>query len=451
MDKMISKQQLKNYLVHLPKSVFWNLVNNFPSKKLKIIGVTGTDGKTTTANMIYHILEKSGCKVGMVSTIGAKYNGKEMETGFHVTSPDPKSIQSFLKQMVKDGIEIVVLETTSHALDQFRYFGIKFDIAVFTNITHEHLDYHQTYEKYVEAKLSMIDNLKPNGVVVANVDDKSIEFVKRKSLKKWGTKISDHLKIYGQYDKVRKYTFDMLGIENVKSSKTGISFFSKEILSSLSDKQSKSKALPVELNILGDYNAYNSSAAMLACLSFDKTKFALQSSINALKSFTTLKGRMEIMSQGNDKPTIIVDFAHTPNALSKALSTLKNMQHKKIITVFGCAGLRDVSKRPMMGEIAAKFSDIIILVPEDPRTVSQTEINDQIEVGIKKVKNPVEVFRFEENSVQARKDGIKKAIQLASAGDIVIICGKGHENSLCFGTTEYDYSDQESVRELLGK
>jgi UDP-N-acetylmuramoyl-L-alanyl-D-glutamate--2,6-diaminopimelate ligase len=448
--KKIINQKFINYCIHLPKALFWNFFYGFPAKKLKIIGVTGTDGKTTTANMLYHIFEKTGHKVGMVSTIGAKFNGKDLETGFHVTSPDPRSIQKFLKQMRRDGVQTVILETTSHALDQFRYLGIDFDFAVYTNITHEHFDYHINYENYVNAKLKLIDKLKPSGIVIANYDDKSFDYIQKKCLEKWGNKIDSHLKIYGKTNPDFKSPYEMLGIDNLNSTKLGINFTLKSILPRISINRLQSESLKLDLNMLGDYNSYNAAAAILTCQTFDNLVFKPEDSVNILSSFSYLEGRMEMILKGENKPTIIVDFAHTPNALLNALNTLKSLKPAKLITVFGCAGLRDNSKRSLMGEIAAKYSDVIILVPEDPRTESIKDINNQIEIGIKKVENrKLQLFRFEEPNVNSRIEGIKKSIEIACPDDIIVICGKGHEKSLCFGNTEYLYSDQETVKSLI--
>ncbi|QQR93829.1 UDP-N-acetylmuramoyl-L-alanyl-D-glutamate--2,6-diaminopimelate ligase [bacterium] len=460
-------QTIKNYFLHLPQAIFWNIIYRFPSKKLKIIGVTGTDGKTTTSNMIYHILKHNNFKSGMVSTISAKIGDDDLDTGFHVTSPNPKDIQKYLKMMVDKKIEYVVLETTSHALDQFRYWGIKFDYAVYTNITQDHFDYHENYENYLEAKLKLIDNLKGNGVVVANADDRSYEFIQKRILQMIRLSRKMDLVSYGidkGINKAKNVQTNLEGIQFNLYRKDNETWYSAEFdeklnidLFSMNHKDGILDKL-FQVPMLGNYNVYNALAAISVC---ENLKINLDNIATALSTFTSLPGRMEVMTnksyleswKHSDLPMIIVDFAHTPNALENALTAVNNLKSKdsKLIVIFGCAGLRDTSKRPIMGEVAAKLADTIILVPEDPRTEDLEEINNQIEIGIRKVEEAFkpEVFRFDEPEVKSRELGIAKAMEIANPQDIIVICGKGHEQSLCFGTTEYPYSDQEVVRKLI--
>ncbi len=429
------KRWIVNNLYHLPRAIYNHLWYRNQCKDLIVIAVTGTDGKTTTSNMLYHILHEYGCKVGMVSTIGAKFQDKEIDTGFHVTSPGSKEIQRFISEMKIEGMQILILETTSHAIDQYRYFGIKFDAVIFTNVTNEHLDYHGTYENYLRTKLRLVNNLKDKGLVIFNSDDRSAD------------KINVLIK-------TRNFRAISYGEESSYGNNLCILSIKSNLFSSLAEvvlNEKSSSPFSVNLNLPGDYNIYNAMAAVLAADEIlKKINGAQKLSDIALKleSFTSLKGRFERINHKN----IVVDFAHTPNALESLLKYVaKNkIKEAKIWVVFGCAGLRDVSKRSEMGKIAAKYADWIILVPEDPRIEKTININKMIINGIDTVtdKKP-NLKHFDEDNVQARKDGIRFAITNAGIDDIVLVCGKGHENSLAFGNKEFDYTDQETIKTIL--
>lgn len=422
------KRKILKYFKHLPFAYYYNRNIASFTKNMKFIGITGTDGKTTTSNMLYHILNECGAKVGMISTISAKIGDKDLDTGFHVTSPGPAQMNKYLKMMIDAKIEIVVLETTSHAIDQFRYLGIVFDVVVFTNITPEHLDYHATFEDYRNTKLKLIDNLKLGGTVIANSDDTSYEYICKKS--------KDNgiiLKSYGKYNANLK-------ICSFQSSHNGIIF----------ELQSQStQNFTVDIPILGEYNKYNATAALLASTCILTESISEISKV--LKTFSNIEGRMEVLQKHNDnKPMIIVDFAHTPNALDNALKTTMDILpiDGVIHLVFGCAGARDRSKRPKMGVIASKYAKYIYLVPEDPRFEKVCDINDEISKDIVNKKD-INLFRFDGEDINARKDGIKAAYTNAKSSDIILVTGKGHEKSLCFKDVEYNYSDQEIIQNLI--
>lgn len=394
--KKIIPQSAVNLFWHLPKAVTANLKYGLPSKKMTIIGVTGTDGKTTTVNMIYRILKDAGKKVSMVSTINAVVGEKSYETGFHVTSPHPFDVQQYIKDAVSAGSEYMVLEVTSHALDQFRFWGVKFDIAVLTNVTHEHLDYHKTFENYLNTKLKLISTAK-SAVVNKNIflldprirgDDKIVTF---------GFKEGD-----------------------------------------FNQKQQQLK-----LSIPGEYNIENGLAALAVASKLD---IDLQAAKKSLQSFNNLSGRMEEV-KNNKGIKIYVDFAHTPNALESALKTLKKETKGKLIAVFGSAGKRDIGKRSKMAEIGIKFADSIVITSEDPRgewekIISQME-NGALKAGGKKDKD---FFIIED-----RQRAINFAIRdLAKSGDIVGIFGKGHEKSLNLdGRKEIPWNDVDAARLAL--
>jgi len=445
-------QRIVNTFYHLPKAILANIRYSFPSKGMNIVCVTGTDGKTTTANMIYQILSSSGLKVGLISTISAKFEGEEIDTGFHVTSPDSFQVQKLLKTMKRKGVEWVILETTSHALDQYRYFGIKCNYAVFTNITHEHLDYHKTYRNYLNAKASLVKMLHPYGKAVLNIDDQGVS------------------KVYMKHFKTRNIRYGVTSEDldvratNLSSDKESINFTLK-----LDNKDAflpylvNLEKLEVSIPIMGEYNVYNALAAISTCISILGNTPNYEKSIQSLSTFKTLSGRMEVIQSKPFK--VIVDFAHTPNALEKALTTLRNSKSKdgRLIVVFGCAGKRDLEKRHLMGEVAARLSDVIVITSEDPRDEELALINNRIVDGITEVKgwnmgnqlSQIETslshlyFRFDEMSINSRIDAIKFALRIGKINDIVVICGKGHEKSMCFENTEYPYSDQEVVKSIL--
>lgn len=386
---------------HFFKGFLANLYYQNPSKHLKVIGVTGTDGKTTTSNIIYHILQSSGIKTGLVSTVNAKIGKNEYDTGFHVTNPGPFQLQKLLKKMVDKELEYAVLEVTSHGLDQSRNFGIKFDIGVLTNITHEHLDYHKTFEKYIKAKAKLFQN---SMISIIN---------------------SDYYKFFKKY---------------INKNQKVILYNQKSLNSGLLDV--------VNLKFKESYNVLNATAAILVAKEVGVSDLKI---IKAIRTFKGVEGRMqEIKNKLGLK--IIVDFAHTPNALENLLIALKKNRQSlslrgkdkktRIITVFGCAGERDVKKRPMMGEISTRLSDVSIFTAEDPRREDVNEIIKQMKIGIKNKK--AKVFEMPD-----RLEAIRHAIKIAKKGDTVVVCGKGHEKSMNFSGKELPWSDEEAIKKVI--
>jgi UDP-N-acetylmuramoyl-L-alanyl-D-glutamate--2,6-diaminopimelate ligase len=389
-------QKFKN-LFHLFEAVVANIYYRFPSRKLKVIGVTGTDGKTTTVHLIYHILKSCGKKVSMVSTIYAKVGKEEFDTGLHTTTPNSFLVQKLLKIAVDHGDEYFILETTSHALDQNRVFGINFLVGVLTNVTHEHLDYHQSYEEYVKTKAKLFCSSK---IAVLNEDDASYNSI---------VSVIKNLKF-----KIKNYNL-------------------------------KLKITKTILN-LTKFNQYNYSAAYTVCKIlglFDQSIF------KAMKSFKLPKGRVDVVYDKDFK--VIIDFAHTPNAIDNVLRAVSEKYLKKegrLIHVFGSAGLRDATKRPLMGKASAKHANVIILTEEDYRTENVNEIMEQIERGMSN-KFEVRGSRFEVYKIQDRQRAINKAVSLAKRGDVVILTGKGHERSLCRGRVEHSWDEYKAVKKAL--
>jgi UDP-N-acetylmuramoyl-L-alanyl-D-glutamate--2,6-diaminopimelate ligase len=400
-----------------------------PAQKMTMIGVTGTDGKTTTCNLLNAILIKAGKKSGMISTVNAVIGDKEVDTGFHVTTPDAPDVQQYLAEMSLSGTTHVVLEATSHGLAQQRVAACEFDIAVVTNITHEHLDFHGSYEAYLDAKAQLFRYLsdtksKPQGnprLAVLNKDDRSFDSL---------------FVIPG----CRKVCYSVnpgadLWAEDVEYSPDGMHFtvVSKEFRQSISTP------------LVGEFNISNILAAMSAAIfGLGISPEIVAQGINSLKS---VSGRMERIDLGQHF-TAIVDFAHTPNALKVAIEAVRQLTRGKVITVFGSAGLRDRAKRRMMAEVSINLADLTILTAEDPRTESlDTILAEMADAATSQGGIEGETFW----RVPDRGDAIRTALQLAQPGDLVVSCGKGHEQSMCFGDVEYTWDDRTAMRAALAE
>lgn len=405
----MSIQKIKNYL-HLIEAIVATFYFRFPSRKIRVIGVTGTDGKTTTTHLIYHILQTAGKKTSMISTVYAKIGGREYDTGLHTTTPRPFDIQHYLRKSIDNGDDYFVLETTSHALDQNRVWGVHYAVSVVTNITREHLDYHVTYENYVSVKTKL---LQMSDCSIINRDDQS-------------------------YDTLRQY---------VRQSK----------LSTYSLKQKADYILPPELplSLKGEYNRQNILAAYSVCkvLKIDDKTIK-----QALKTFSPPKGRLNIVYDKEFK--VIIDFAHTSNSIDNVLQTVKDeyvVAGGRIIHVFGSAGLRDFQKRPHMGKASGKYANIVILTEEDYRTENIYKICREIAEGLIKsgfteippeeIKNSVrkKIYAIEIN----REKAIRLAIETAKPTDVVIMTGKSHEKSLARGKKEYPWDEYGAVKNAL--
>jgi UDP-N-acetylmuramoyl-L-alanyl-D-glutamate--2,6-diaminopimelate ligase len=408
----------------------------YPSRQLVVIGVTGTDGKTTTVNLIYEILRAAGLKTGLISTVNAVIGDRVLDTGFHVTTPEAMDVQFYLSEMTKAGINYVVLEATSHGLAQKRVASVEFDIGVITNITHEHLDFHGDYPSYLAAKAEIFQLVfkssnKPqniNKVCVLNKDDQSYPelhgVVEDLGLKEIA---------YGL-----KAPVDFIA-GGLRPTQQGIHF----------TVNSQEGEYPFFTRLLGDYNVSNCLAAVAACrIGLGLDWEVIQAGIGELEG---IPGRMESLSVGQEFLTI-VDFAHTPNALKRALISAREMTDGQVIAVFGSAGLRDKEKRRLMAEVSAELADITILTAEDPRTESLAGILEEMANGAVG-KGGVEGKDFWR--IEDRGEAIRRALDLANKGDVVIVCGKGHEQSMCFGEIEYPWDDrlatQAALADFLGQ
>ena len=418
--KGIVPQAVKN-IYHLFQAAVATVIYGFPSRNIKIIGVTGTDGKTTTVSLLYHILKSAGYKVSMISTVNAIVGEARFDTGFHVTTPSPFEIQKFLRMMVKAGSEYAVLEITSHSLDQNRVAFVNFAEAIITNVTNEHLDYHGSYDKYLRSKAKILNAVKYR---ILNADDESF--------KKLSSLGSGKMLSVGTKEGV-----DFLA-KDVKSTQNRLDF---NIQTKYKDVETQSVSVSTPLR--GEFNVQN----ILLAVACAKTLDVVDKEITkALKDFPGVEGRMENIDEGQ-KFQVIVDFAHTPNSLEKALKSLKNITRNKLICVFGSAGERDIGKRPEMGRVAADGCDITILTGEDPRHESVGAIINQIAFGVEQKGG---VLNQNYWKIPDRSRAIEKAIGLlANDGDTVAIFGKGHEKSMSIDGVEYPWSDQMAARNSL--
>jgi UDP-N-acetylmuramoyl-L-alanyl-D-glutamate--2,6-diaminopimelate ligase len=396
-----------------------------PGRKMTVIGVTGTDGKTTTVNLIQSILAAAGRKTGMISTVNVLIGDCYQDTGLHVTTPDPLRIQSLLAKMAAAGTEAVILEATSEGLAQHRVTGAEFDVAVVTNITHEHLNYHGSWEQYCADKARLFHSLSSSWhkldmpkVAVLNADDTSYPYLRP---------IPADVQI----------SYALAARSDVTA--TDIRIVGQEATFTVHSPWGR---FEIRTHLIERFNIENILAAVSVGLALDVPHAAIREGIAALRGVT---GRMQRIDKGQGF-TAIVDFAHTPNALQRVLETLRPRTEGKLIVVFGCAGLRDVYKRDMMGRVAGKLADVTVITAEDPRTEDLDTIIDQIAQGCEAEGAQERQGYFR---VPDRAEAIAFAINLAQTGDIVVAAGKGHEQSMCFGTTEYPWSDRQAMRAAL--
>ncbi|MDX2163277.1 MAG: UDP-N-acetylmuramoyl-L-alanyl-D-glutamate--2,6-diaminopimelate ligase [bacterium] len=403
--------------------------HDFPSRKLVVIGVTGTDGKTTTSTLIHSILKiASDGRAGLISTIHADVGGQALDTGLHVTTPSAPLTQALLARMVANGLRYAVLEMTSHGLAQGRLNGVDLDVAVLTNLTHEHLDFHKTFENYRAAKGRMFDMLvgtarKPHlkKIAILNNDDAHIEF-------------------FASFpaDLTRRYGFGS-GSELRATDVAYRPGYTQFVVHGLLPQSTL-----VQSPLVGDFNVMNALAAITTAQALDVPFETIQ---RGLFQVTAIPGRLERIDAGQDF-LALVDFAHTPNALTNVLKTARTLTGRdgRVICVFGCAGLRDREKRRLMPEAAVQLADFSIFTAEDPRTESLNNILNVMSHAAVQA-GGVEGKTFV--CVPDRGEALYRACKIAHPGDVVIACGKGHEQSMAFGTTEYAWDEREAMRAAL--
>lgn len=382
-----------------------------PSQKLKLIGVTGTNGKTTIATVLYNLFTKLGFVCGLISTVENKIN-KTVLPSTH-TTPDAISINSLLQQMLDAGCSYVFMECSSHAIHQHRIAGLQFTGAIFSNITHDHLDYHKTFDEYIKVKKQLFDNLSSTSFAIINIDDKRGE-------------------VMVQNTSASIFTYSL---------KTVASFKGKILDNSITGLQMLVNDIEVHFGLIGEFNAYNLLAIYGAAVSLGVKP---QEALVALSNISGAAGRFDYVI-GENKVVGIVDYAHTPDALENVLSTIKKLSkgNEQIITVVGCGGDRDKTKRPIMAAIAAKYSNRVILTSDNPRTENATTILNEMEIGLDSAGKRKSI------TIQDRKEAIKTAVMFATSGDIVLVAGKGHENYQEINGVKYPFDDKEILKEFL--
>lgn len=428
MKKLLKKILSQNTIRrgHKYQAIFANYWHGLPSRKLKVIGVTGTNGKTTTCNLIAKIFEEAGYKVGLATTINFKIGKKEWVNESKMTTIGVFELQKLLRDFVNAGCHYAIIETTSHAIDQFRTWGIKYEVAALTNITHDHLDYHGTFENYRDAKLKLFLNAKK---AILNSDDKAYSYFEKNIVNK-------PMLSYGLYEKAditaRKIMY--------------------ETDSTLFTAVTPKGQVAIDLKLPGKFNVYNALCAIGVSLAQEIQLDVIKS---ALEKVHTIPGRMEKIdiSDKNYKQdfTVIIDYAHTPDAIEKIYQTLTPIAKGKIIHVFGACGDRDRTKRPIMGAQAGRYADYIILTNEDPYTEDPQIIIEEVAKGVPRGATKENPKKLGKNffKILNRKEAIAKAIALAQKDDLILITGKGAERCIVSGDKKIPWSDKETVIELL--
>ncbi|WP_194768138.1 UDP-N-acetylmuramoyl-L-alanyl-D-glutamate--2,6-diaminopimelate ligase [Tamlana sp. I1] len=382
-----------------------------PSENLRLVGVTGTNGKTTVASLLYQLFKKAGYKVGLLSTVKIMVDNTEYKATH--TTPDSLTINAFLTKMNDEGVEFCFMEVSSHGIDQYRTEGLHFEGAIFTNITHDHLDYHKTFAIYRDVKKKFFDDLSPKSFAIVNADDKNGLFML-------------------QNTKARKYTYALKQYADFKCQVLENQF--SGLLLKVNDSE-------VWTRLIGSFNAYNVLAiyATAELLGLEKVEI-----LRLISDLESVSGRFQyVISEG--KITAIVDYAHTPDALKNVLETINGIRTKNeaLFTVVGCGGDRDKTKRPEMGHIASVLSDKVIFTSDNPRSEKPEAILNDIEAG-------VEPLNFKKTlTIEDRKQAIKTACQMAQPNDIILIAGKGHEDYQEIKGVRTHFNDLETVKELL--
>lgn len=386
---------------HLIEAVVYNVIYGFPARKMKVIGITGTNGKTTTTYMAHRMLVEAGIKTGMMSTVAYGVDNDIRLQTYHMTNVPIPALMKRLKWMKKQGVEWLVLETTSHALAQNRVWGVPFSVAVMTNVTHEHLDYHGTFESYRDAKrkLFKVVNANKKGLRtgIVNTDDESARLFSSDVLNAVGYGMkSGHVRA-----------------EDVELTPAGSHY------KAVTDDET----YDITCNIPGSFNVSNSLAVVAIGRTLGLTKQQIEQGIVALEN---VEGRMTRISEGQDFD-VIVDFAHTPDSFEKLFKDLKPVVQGKLIALFGSAGRRDEAKRAVQGEIAGKYADEVIVTEEDDRDIDGIEIMNQIAGGAEQAGKIRDKDLF---LVHDRTEAIQFAVDRAQKGDTVIMLGKGHEKTI---------------------
>ena len=384
----------------------------WPAREMQLVGVTGTNGKTTTVGILRHILDESRARAASIGTLGVLIGseGKPLEGGSGLTTPGPIELQHLFRTLRDGGVARVAMEVSSHALHQHRVDGVEFDVAVFTNLTRDHLDYHGSMAEYFAAKAKLLDYLRPHGSAVVNLDDPA-----------WGGLPGDR----------RRVTFS----ERVRTAEVYAADIHFTPRGSRWTLVLGGERHEVNLPLIGNFNVPNALGAAAAAWALGLSGERIA---HALSHAPQVPGRLELISES---PAVLRDYAHTPDALDRALDAVRPFTKGRLICVFGCGGDRDKGKRPEMGAIAANKSDVAIVTSDNPRTEDPEKILDDIEAGMGGVAH---------QRIEDRRAAIARALEIAGDGDVVVLAGKGHETYQVRGTTRLPFDEQVIVQELLG-
>ncbi|MCE2413713.1 UDP-N-acetylmuramoyl-L-alanyl-D-glutamate--2,6-diaminopimelate ligase [Candidatus Poribacteria bacterium] len=391
-----------------------------PAKRLKLIGITGTNGKTSTAHLIHAIFKASGQKTALIGTVGHQYTnsqGEEEILSASLTTPDAFALHALFKQFTEENVAFVTMETSSQGLALQRLAGLTFDTAVFTNFTQDHLDYHQTMEAYLKAKLMLFEQLDKEGVAILNSDSPVTERIAH-ALRNSRAQLAPTTYGFGEKADIHA--------ENINFSHNRLTFTAV----------TPDGGVPVRLRLLGEYNLYNALAAIAVGLRYDCPISAIQEGLAG----TVVPGRFELIDRGQDF-AVIVDYAHTPDGLENVLTAAKRVAKCKLICVFGCGGDRDNGKRPKMGNISAQIADYSVITSDNPRTENPDEIIAQI---VSNLPHDTEYVCIPE-----RRDAIQHAIATAKSGDVVVIAGKGHEDYQEIHGKRFPFDDRVVASDFL--
>ncbi|MCX6809136.1 MAG: UDP-N-acetylmuramoyl-L-alanyl-D-glutamate--2,6-diaminopimelate ligase [Candidatus Berkelbacteria bacterium] len=407
---------------HKVRGVLAYYIYGRPSKRMRVIGITGTNGKTTTCHLVTKILEESNERVGMLSTTTFKIGAKDWINKTNMTTMSPFAIQKMLKQMLDAGCTYVVMETSSHAIDQHRIWGIRFYAVGMTNVTHEHLDYHKTFNDYLETKVKLF-SLRPR-VAVANADDENFEK-------------------FLQFSAGRHLTYSQTKRADITA---------RKILPSASGSiftlVTPTVQITIDFNLTGLFNISNALCAAAICYGMGIEPGFIKSGLQAVKN---IPGRLEKVEMGQDF-TVMIDYAVTPDSLEKLYTTLKPGVRGKMIAVLGSCGDRDKTKRPIMGSVAGHFNDIVIVTDEEPYTEDPAVIIEQVAAGVERGKKGKKMRPDEDYfKISDRREGIKKALTFARRGDLVIITGMGAQEFRVVGNKKFPWNERKVIEEELGK
>jgi UDP-N-acetylmuramoyl-L-alanyl-D-glutamate--2,6-diaminopimelate ligase len=392
-----------------------NISHNFygePSTKIKLVGVTGTNGKTTIATLLFKLFTALNYKCGLISTVQNQI-ADTIIPATH-TTPDAISLNALLKQMLDEGCDYVFMEVSSHAIHQQRIAGLQFAGALFSNITHDHLDYHKTFDEYIRVKKMWFDNLSGTAFAISNADDKRGAVMLQNTVAK-------------------KYFYSL---------KTMADFKGKILDNSLTGLHLLVNDIEVHFKLIGEFNAYNLLAVYGAAICLGEEKSNV---LQILSSLDGAEGRFDYTISNKEKLIGIVDYAHTPDALLNVLATIKKLKqgNEKVITVVGCGGDRDKTKRPVMAEVACEYSDKVILTSDNPRSEDPLEILKDMEAGVNIAAKKKVI------AIADRREAIKTAVSLAQKEDIVLIAGKGHEKYQDIKGVKYDFDDKKVLGEMF--